>query len=54
MSKVIRPFVVLAGLLFSSGLLADSAIYEITKGNNKIYLAGTIHMLRSQDFPLPK
>ena len=53
MSKAIRIFSVLTGLIFSHSLLADSAVYEITKGKNKIYLAGTIHMLRAQDFPQP-
>ncbi|HOY21845.1 MAG TPA: TraB/GumN family protein [Cellvibrio sp.] len=53
MSKAIRIFSVLTGLIFSHSLLADSTVYEITKGKNKIYLAGTIHMLRAQDFPQP-
>jgi uncharacterized protein YbaP (TraB family) len=53
MSKAIRALVVITGLIFSHSLLADSAVYEITKGKNKIYLAGTIHMLRAQDFPQP-
>jgi hypothetical protein len=53
MSKTIRILVVLTGLIFSHSLLADSAVYEITKGKNKIYMAGTIHMLRAQDFPPP-
>lgn len=53
MSKAIRILSVITGLMFSHSLLADSAVYEITKGKNKIYLAGTIHMLRAQDFPQP-
>jgi len=53
MSKAIRILSVLTGLIFSHSLLAESAVYEITKGKNKIYLVGTIHMLRAQDFPQP-
>lgn len=53
MSKAVRILVVLTGLIFSHGLLAESTIYEVTKGNNKIFIAGTIHMLRAQDFPPP-
>jgi uncharacterized protein YbaP (TraB family) len=53
MSKAIRILTVLTGLICSQSLLADSAVYEISKGKNKIYLAGTIHMLRAQDFPQP-
>ena len=53
MNKFIRGLVVFSGLVFSSNLLAASAVYEITKGKNKIYLAGTIHMLRDADLPPP-
>ncbi len=53
MSKAIRLLSVLTSLIFSQSLLADSAVYEVTKGKNRIYLAGTIHMLRAQDFPAP-
>ncbi len=34
-------------------LYAASAVYEISKGSNKVYLAGTIHLLPSQDLPPP-
>jgi len=53
MNKAMRILVVLTGLMFSQSLLADSAVYEIAKGKHKIYLAGTIHLLRAQDFPQP-
>ncbi|MET0357425.1 MAG: TraB/GumN family protein [Cellvibrio sp.] len=53
MGRVIRILGLLAGLVFSEHLFAKSMVYEITEGKNKIYLAGTIHLLRSQDFPPP-
>jgi uncharacterized protein YbaP (TraB family) len=53
MNGVIRVLVVLAALVFSHSLLAGSMVYEVSKGKRKIYLAGTIHLLRAQDFPLP-
>ena len=42
-------------LLFAitSQALAQSSVWLATKGNNKVYLGGTIHMLRSSDYPLP-
>lgn len=43
----------LAGLLMSSAAMADSPVFEVSKGKQKLYLAGTIHVLRPQDFPLP-
>lgn len=53
MSKVLRGLVVLTGLIFSQHLFAASTVYEISKGKQKIYLAGTIHMLRDADLPPP-
>lgn len=32
---------------------AETSLYEVTKGDHKIYLGGTIHVLRSSDYPLP-
>jgi uncharacterized protein YbaP (TraB family) len=34
-------------------LLAKSSLWKITQGDNVIYLGGTIHLLRPDDFPLP-
>jgi len=45
----------IAGLivLISSSASAETSLYEITKGDQKIYLGGTIHVLRNSDYPLP-
>lgn len=32
---------------------AGTSLYEITKGDQTIYLGGTIHVLRNSDYPLP-
>jgi len=32
---------------------AETSLYEITKGDQKMYLGGTIHVLRNSDYPLP-
>lgn len=53
MGYVIRWVIVFIGFALSSHLYADATVYEISKGNHKLYLAGTIHMLRNQDSPLP-
>lgn len=53
MSKAIRILFGLTALIFGHSLLADTAVYEVSKGKQKMYLAGTIHMLRAQDFPPP-
>ncbi|HSC66515.1 MAG TPA: TraB/GumN family protein [Cellvibrio sp.] len=45
----------IAGLLvlLSVCASAETSLYEITKGDQKIYLGGTIHVLRNSDYPLP-
>ncbi|OZY86998.1 polysaccharide biosynthesis protein GumN [Cellvibrio mixtus] len=45
--------VVALGLVVSLSVYAETSLYEITKGDQKIYLGGTIHLLRSSDYPLP-
>jgi len=40
-------------LLFSVDSLAQSSVWLATKNGNTVYLGGTIHMLRADDYPLP-
>jgi len=40
-------------VLISLSASAETSLYEITKGDQKIYLGGTIHVLRNSDYPLP-
>jgi len=40
-------------LLFSVDSLAQSSVWLATKNSNTVYLGGTIHMLRADDYPLP-
>jgi uncharacterized protein YbaP (TraB family) len=40
-------------VLLSASASAETSLYEITKGGQKIYLGGTIHVLRNSDYPLP-
>jgi len=53
MSRTCRVLVFLTVLICCPHLLAASTVYEVSKGKQKLYLAGTIHLLRSQDFPPP-
>lgn len=32
---------------------ADSPVWEVSNGDNTLYLAGTLHVLKAEDFPLP-
>lgn len=33
---------------------ADSMVWEVTKGDNRLFLAGTVHLLKPSDYPLPE
>lgn len=48
--RLMLAAVLLAPLSHAS---ADSAVWVATSGAEKIYLGGTIHLLRPSDFPLP-
>ncbi len=48
-----KALAILLLVVFSYQSLAQSSVWLATKGNNKVYLGGTIHMLRSNDYPLP-
>ncbi|MDO3387849.1 TraB/GumN family protein [Gilvimarinus sp. SDUM040013] len=48
----------LAACLSACALLANFAsaeamVWEVSRGDNTVYLAGTIHMLKPSDYPLP-
>ncbi|MGI5309031.1 TraB/GumN family protein [Rheinheimera sp. WS51] len=40
--------------LFSQTALASTAVFEISKGEQKLFIAGTVHILPSSEFPLPE
>lgn len=40
-------------LVASFGALADSSVWVASSGTSKVYLGGTVHLLRSGDYPLP-
>ncbi|PUA27342.1 MAG: polysaccharide biosynthesis protein GumN [Cellvibrio sp. 79] len=46
--------ILLSLLLLSPAVFAETSLYEVSKGANKIYLGGTIHVLRNSDYPLPR
>lgn len=40
-------------VLLPASVFAQASVWQINKGDSKIYLAGTVHLLRQQDYPLP-
>jgi len=41
-------------LASSSAVMADTSVWKISKGGRDLYLAGTVHVLSKNDYPLPK
>ena len=39
--------------IISTGVIAKTPVWQISKGDNFLYLAGTIHVLGNNDYPLP-
>ncbi len=40
-------------LFISQQGFAETSVWLVSKGEHKVYLGGTVHMLRSSDYPLP-
>jgi len=41
-------------LVFASPNFAKSPVFKISKGDEQVYIGGTIHLLSPDDYPLPK
>ena len=44
----------LLSLLPARAALADTSVWEVSRGDARLYLGGTIHALRPSDYPLPE
>jgi uncharacterized protein len=51
MKKVI---IILITLLFSATAYAESSVWKLASGNDDFYIAGSCHVLRKSDYPLPE
>lgn len=52
MNKFLRPLG-LCLALFSVGAVAETSVWKVSKGNDFIYVAGTVHLLPASEYPLP-
>lgn len=50
---LVRITILLALLLLSIQSNATTSVWQAKKGDNIVYLAGTVHILQPQDYPLP-
>ena len=44
-------FFTISSVFFAYG---QSSVWEVSKGRKKVYIAGSVHILRPSDYPLPK
>ncbi len=51
MKKVIIVFIT---IVFSTAVYAESSVWKLDADNGSFYLAGSCHVLRKSDYPLPK
>lgn len=49
----LRSIWLLTTLLISQLAAAQTSVYQVTKGERQLYIAGTVHMLPASAFPLP-
>ncbi|MDR2676336.1 MAG: TraB/GumN family protein [Opitutaceae bacterium] len=49
-----RPLFVLLGIVAAGVLPARTSVWKVTDGGRALYLGGTVHVLRTADFPLPR
>ena len=60
MSSAIKPsnpfalMLTIALLQIAPGIWADAPVWRVTDGESTVYLGGTVHLLRPEDYPLPK
>lgn len=43
-----------AALLLSVSVQAETSVWQVTKGEQRLYIAGTVHLLPPEQFPLPQ
>jgi len=52
MKKLIIVFITV--VLFSTAVYAESSVWKLDADNGSLYLAGSCHVLRKSDYPLPE
>jgi len=49
-----KGLLALGALCVSVSAAAETAVWKVSKGDDYLYLAGTVHVLRARDYPLPR
>lgn len=51
--RKLRPLGCMLALFGAAAVNADSSVWRISKGAQQLYIAGTVHLLPPEQFPLP-
>ena len=54
MKLILKPFLALTLITFSMTVFAKAPVWKVSKGDDFLYLGGTIHVLSKDDYPLPE
>lgn len=52
--KIVGLFLVSSVVLLAANTQAETAVWQVEKDGNRMYLGGTLHLLTADDFPLPE
>jgi len=52
--KITRIFLLLCTLTLAAPTLAKTTLFEVSKGDSRILVGGTIHLLHPDEYPLPE
>ena len=53
-NKKLSYLLVLLALFFAHHAYADSSVWKVVKGEDYLFIGGTVHMLSESDYPLPQ
>jgi len=54
LKKLTIAATLLTASIFTSTVSAESSVWKVSKGNDHVYIGGTVHILPVSEFPLPK
>lgn len=54
LKKLVAVTAFLTTSIFSQQVTAESSVWKVSKGNDHVYIGGTVHILPASEFPLPQ
>lgn len=51
--RIFIPLSCAVAMLFTAAVTAESSVWQLSNGKQQLYIAGTVHLLPAEQFPLP-